>query len=216
MSPLSKSRLFVTIDKLLYREALMYQLLLQPDIEIVGESSRGAETISEIESSKASILVIEESLIDNDGLTVSEALLKCHPALLIILLVDKEISQRRLLIYQDAGIKSVVSKSQSFKDILNAIYRVQSGLFFNSSEEFQKYQVNIEKDQCKFQELSKREQEVAKLIAQRVAVKEIASLLGVASKTVHTYKERVFAKMDIERLPELMLFMHRYSRKIAM
>ncbi|WP_144394114.1 response regulator transcription factor [Pleionea sediminis] len=216
MSSHSKNRLYVTVDKLLYREALMYQLLLQPDFEIVGESNSGVETISQLPRSQASILLIEEDLRDNDGLTISEVLLERIPELSIVLLVDKKFSQQRLSIYLEAGIKSVVSKTQPIKDLITTLFYVQSGQVYIDAEQFREPNTDPILDHGKFLDLSEREQEVAKLIAQRVSIKDIADSLGVSNKTIHTYKERILVKMGFERIPELMLFMHRYTRNISL
>ena len=209
-------KLFVTIDKLLYREALLYQFLLQSEIEIVGESKTGVGTLSTLFDSGANILLIEEDLRDNDGLTISETALSKNPALSILLLVEGPISQNRLSIYLNAGIKTVVSKTQPIKDLIKALYYIQSGQVYINTEQFRRQSspVIVEKD--KFLDLSDREQEVAKLIARRTSIKDIAQSLGVSNKTVHTYKERILVKLGFERLPELMLFMQRYISRFSL
>ena len=44
-------RLYVTIDKRLYRDAILYQLLLEENIDLVGESATGVDTsLAEIDA----------------------------------------------------------------------------------------------------------------------------------------------------------------------
>ena len=206
----SQIKLFVTIDSPLYREAILYRLLLQPDIDLVGESSTGVETLSKLGRNNTDVLIIEENLRDNDGLSISEIALRENPSLSILLLVDTQISQSRLSIYLAAGIKTVVSKTQTNQELIKALFYIRTGQVYIDGEQFRTRNRESNATQNKFYELSEREKEVAQLIAKRVTIKEIASQLGVSNKTVHTYKERILIKMGFERQPELMLFMHRY------
>ena len=193
----------------LYRDALLFELINQEDIDLVGESSSGAKTIDLLEPCAPSTLIIEEDLTDNDGLTISEMALIQNPSLTIILIVDSVISRKRLAIYLDAGIKSVISKTQSIQDLSKALNYTRSGQVYIDAERFRATQrdrpVNIER----FHSLSDREQEVAMLIAERIPVMKIAEQLGVSHKTIHTYKERILIKFGFRRLPELILFMTR-------
>ncbi|NVJ61059.1 MAG: response regulator transcription factor [Gammaproteobacteria bacterium] len=215
MSNANLPKVFVTIDKLLYRESVLFQLL-QQDIDIVGECSTGVETLQQLNSSQATVLIIEETLSDNDGLTISEIALAKNPRLAVILLVENKINQNRLSIYLDSGIKSVLSKTQSIRDLIKTLYYAQSGQVYINAEQFHDSSDHESLNKSNFLELSDREQEVATLIGRKIPIKDIAENLGVSSKTVHTYKERILIKMGFERLPELILFMQRYIRQVGL
>jgi len=198
----------------IYRDVLLHDLINQEDIDLVGESSSGSETLSLLSACSPTTLIIEENLKDNDGLTISEMALEQNPSLTIILLVDSDISHNRLSIYHDSGIKSVVSKTQAIHDLSRALNYTRSGQVYIDAERYRlipgqatvkEARGNIEKLNL----LSDREQQVAMLIAQRMPVMEIATQLGVSYKTIHTHKERVLTKLDFRRLPELILFMKR-------
>lgn len=206
----SVTRIFFTMNNLLYREALVYQALQQDDLLIVGESETGVETLSLLASTGADLLVIEEDLTDNDGLTVAELALARQPSLNILLLVNAHVSQQRLAIYLESGIKSVVTLHQPLQAFMKALNYVRRGQVFVGADV---YPAKVSACQLHLLDaLSDREKEVALMLARRIEIKSIADHLGVSYKTVHSYKDRIFVKMGFERLPELILFMNRIRR----
>ncbi len=208
-------RLFITVDKLLFRECLLYQLILQDEVDLVGESATGVDTLAKLSESGANVLIIEEDLKDNDGLTISEIALSQNPSLSIMLLVDSAISTNRLAIYLEAGIKSVITKHQPVQELIKALHYIKNGHVYVDADHYRPIPAVVEADLEVFNSLSEREREVAQLIAQRVSVKSIAEQLGVSYKTVHSYKDRIFVKMGFERLPELVLFMKRFQNQLS-
>lgn len=208
-------RLFVTVDKRLYRDALLYQLLLEDDIDLVGESATGVSTLDQLAKAHADVLLIEEALPDNDGLTISEVALSQHPTLRILLLVDQPVSPNRLAIYLDAGIKAVIAKTRPVQELVRALGYIRHGQVYVDAASYVPAANDARPPELDaFRSLSSREREVARLMAQRIAVKTIAEQLGVSYKTVHSYKDRIFVKMGFERLPDLMLFMKRFRNRL--
>lgn len=207
-------RLYVTIDKRLFRDALLYQLLLEDTVDLVGESATGVDTLNQLPTAAPNVLIIEEALADNDGLTISEVALSQQPSLRILLLVDKPVSPARLAIYLDAGIKAVIAKSQPVQELIQTLGYMRQGQVYVDAASYTTGRENPDHALHAFKSLSAREQEVARLMADRVAVKTIAERLGVSYKTVHSYKDRIFVKMGFERVPDLMLFMKRFRNRI--
>jgi two-component system invasion response regulator UvrY len=210
--PAANIRLFVTMTHRIYRDALLHDLINQDYIDLVGESSSGSETLSLLSLCSPTTLIIEEDLRDNDGLTIAEMALAQNPSLTIILLVDSDINRNRLSIYLDSGIKSVVSKTQDIHDLSLALIYTRTGQVYIDAERYRLIQgLQIKKTTMTnvepFYLLSDREQEVARLMARRIPVKQIALQLGVSHKTIHTHKERILTKLGFRRLPELILFM---------
>lgn len=208
-----ETRLYVTIDRRLYRDAILYQLLLDDSMDLVGESATGVDTLNQIPEAAPDILIIEEALQDNDGLTISEVALAQDPRLRILLLVDHPVSPARLAIYLDAGIKAVIAKTQPVQDLINTLGYIRHGQVHVDASAYQTTTPEQNPELVAFKSLSAREREVARLMAERVAVKSIAERLGVSYKTVHSYKDRILVKMGFERLPDLLLFMKRIRNR---
>lgn len=211
MAAQRRLRLYVTIGQRLVRDSLLFQLLLHDDVQLVGESETGVDTLNRLEHARPGVLLIEENLQDNDGLTIAEHALALNPALAVLLISDTPVSTGRMAIYLDAGIKAVVSKHQPIQELIKTLFYIRSG---------QVYVGNWQRESAPgalvaFQALSGREREVAQLMASRIPVRDIAGQLGVSCKTVHSYKDRIFVKLGFERLPELILFMQRHQHGAA-
>ncbi|WP_298449334.1 response regulator transcription factor [uncultured Marinobacter sp.] len=206
-------RLYVTIGQRLFRDSLLFQLLLHNEIDLVGESETGIDTLKSLESARPGVLIIEENLPDNDGLTIAEHALSEHPALAVLLISDTPVSAYRLAIYLEAGIKAVVSKHQPIQDLVKTLFYIRNGQVYVGA--WQKPDAPSQGMLNAYNALSGREREVARLIASRIPIKNIAEQLGVSCKTVHSYKDRIFVKLGFERLPELILFMKRHHNGAA-
>lgn len=204
-----KIRLYVTVGQRMLRDSLLFQLLLNDEVELVGESETGVDTLNRLGAARPGVLLIEENLQDNDGLTIAESALSLHPSLSVLLISDTPVSTGRLAIYLEAGIKAVVSKHQPVQELMKTLLYIRNGQVYVSARhnaaEHMPTALNA------YRALSRREQEVALLMASRVPVRDIAEQLGVSCKTVHSYKDRIFVKLGFERLPELILFMHRHQ-----
>lgn len=208
-----KLRLYVTIGHRLIRDSLLFQLLLHDEIDLVGESESGFDTLNRLKETRPGVLIIEENLTDNDGLTIAENALSENPALSVLLISDTPISAGRLAIYLEAGIKAVISKHQPIQELIKTLFYIRSGQVYVGA--WHKPGEQSQGLVSAYQALSRREREVAQMIANRISVKDIAENLGVSCKTVHSYKDRIFVKLGFERLPELILFMKRHHNGAA-
>ena len=209
---------FVTVSKLMFREALLLKLLSLPSMNLVGESSCGADTLGKLDQCRLDLLIIEEELIDNDGLTVSEIALNKQPSLIVILLVESVISESRLKIYLESGIASVVPKTQPVQNLIKAISYVQNGRIYVDPDtchaEHRRDAASLAQELtwaglAPYLSLSERERDVADMLAQQITIKDIAGKFGLSIKTIHTYKDRILIKTGCTGAPELMLYMQR-------
>lgn len=205
-------RAFITIEKKMVRDGLLYHLLNLPEFDLVGDASNGFDTLKQLGICKPDMLIVDEDLSDQDGLTVSEIALSNMPTLNIILLVDSIISDARLAIYLDSGIKSVVAKTQSIDQLIKTVRYVQHGQTFVDPNNCLKKEDDLGMNAV-FKILSHREIEVAMLLASQVSIKKIAELLCVSPKTVHTYKDRILIKMQCDRMQDLVLRMKRIRNR---
>ncbi len=208
----SPQRIFVTVSKLLFREALLLKILGQDHFNLVGESASGTDTLQQLHLTRPDLLLIEEDLADNDGLTVAEIARCRHPELRIMLLVESAITETRLKIYLEAGIHSVVAKTQPMSALLRALSYVQAGRVYVDPGACHNAKLGRPTfDREAYQALSSREREVADLLASQYSIRDIADQLGVSIKTIHTYKERILLKTGCPGTTELLLYLRRIA-----
>jgi len=96
-----------------------------------------------------------------------------------------------------AGANGYLTKTGSLKDLINALQVVADGGMYISEE-----LLNNGLDQT-LKILSAKEMQIAALFANGKGNIEICNELNLKSSTVSTYKTRIFTKLGIESLPEL-------------
>ena len=66
-------------------------------------------------------------------------------------------------------------------------------------------------NQADINQLSKRETEVLHLIVQGLSSKQIAEQMQVQHETIRTYRKRIYAKLQVHSLVELMHLYNNHS-----
>ncbi len=99
-----------------------------------------------------------------------------------------------------------VSKNSDLSELRKAIDTVLNGRKYISDTLSEHLAGMLHKDQSRvnpFEKLSRRELEICSLMIQGQSIIEIAKTLAIAQSTVGTYKTRIFQKLDVKNLVEL-------------
>jgi two-component system response regulator NreC len=112
----------------------------------------------------------------------------------------------------EAGARGFVTKMSSSSELASAIQAVHRGDSFLSPsaaaalvDECQQKTV-VEGEQDPYQQLTDREREVLKLVAEGYTAQEIAEMLVVSPKTVDWYKSSLMNKLNIHNKIDLIKF----------
>jgi DNA-binding NarL/FixJ family response regulator len=110
------------------------------------------------------------------------------------------------------GAKGFVNKMASEEDIKIAISNVLNNKYYMSSELMTKIIENqIGQSESPFDGLSAREFQVAVYVLQGLSTSEISVCMNLGQSTISTYKNRLFAKLNIERDNELLKLANEYN-----
>jgi DNA-binding NarL/FixJ family response regulator len=112
----------------------------------------------------------------------------------------------------EAGARGFVSKMAAFSELASPIQAVVHGGSFLSPtaaavliEECQQ-KTAIEGEKDPYQQLTDREREVLKLVAEGYTAKEIADMLVISLRTAEAYKTSLTKKLDIHNRTDLIKF----------
>jgi len=112
----------------------------------------------------------------------------------------------------EAGARGFVTKMSAFSELASAIQAAYRGESFLSPsaaaalvEECQQ-RMDGEGEKDPYQQLTDREREVLKLVAEGHTAREIAGMLVVAPKTVEWYKTSLMNKLNIHNKTDLIKF----------
>ena len=203
-------RIVLADDHVLVRQGLK-SLLEREGFQVVAEASDGQEALCHVESLQPDIAIMDISMPTLNGLNAARQMNRSSPKTKTILLTQHDESQyiREAL---EAGVKGYVLKNQIASDLLLAIRQVSRGQVYLSpgvsSAVMEAYRSKSEKFESP---LTPRERQVLQLIAEGKSTKDVASLLGISTKTAESHRTRLMQKLDIHETASLVRYAVRHG-----
>ncbi|MDP9133212.1 MAG: response regulator transcription factor [Actinomycetota bacterium] len=200
----SASRILIADDHGVVRSGLAMLIERQADMSIVGEAADGIEAVDRALALRPDVAVLDVSM---PGLTGPQAARQIHaqdPEIGLLMLSMHE-DERYFFDALDAGALGYVPKRAADSDLIDAIRTVAAGRTFVSSTTQQALMRRwLEEDPAtRREELTARELEVVKLIAEARTNRQIAEALKVSEKTVESHRGNVLAKLGMRDRVEL-------------
>lgn len=114
--------------------------------------------------------------------------------------------------YLQEGANGYLSKTAKNEDIQQAILSILQHGYYRSTTDVMSEPSGHGTMHASITELlSYREIEVCRLLTKGMAILEIANVLNIQSNTVSTYKKRIFTKLQVANMPELITLLNNYS-----
>jgi len=208
---MKKIRVLIVDDHTLVRDGIRALLSLVSDIEVVGEAANGKEALEKVRELLPDVVLMDLSMPLMSGLEATRRIRKEFPRMRVLALTQYDDSEYVIPVIE-AGACGFVTKMMAFSELAQAIqaaYRGESYLSPSAAaaliEECQQ-KINTEGDKDPYQQLTDREREVLKLIAEGHTAREIADMLVVSPKTVEWYKTSLMNKLNIHNKTDLIKF----------
>ena len=211
-------RIILVDDHATLREALVVLLEREPDMMVVGEAGSVGETRQLLANKvPADVAVVDLTLPDGQGTDVVEALLdsRAVEAVLVLTALDELHDRARAVA---AGALGVLHKSVPTADIIVAIRRLHQGeALFTPGQIIEllraegEHQEKKRNAQSALSQLTPREVEVVRVLAEGLSDKEVADRLCIASKTVRIHVANILGKLGLESRLQLVLFAARHG-----
>jgi DNA-binding NarL/FixJ family response regulator len=198
-------RLMIADDHLLFREGVKALLATTDDVTIVGEAEDGAGAVERCQELQPDIVLMDINMPGLNGIQATQQILASQPQTGIIMLTMLE-DDASVFAAMRAGARGYVLKGASPKEMLSVIRAVAEGqaLFgpavatrlMNYFQELGRAPVAAQPE-SPFPELTDRELEVLRLIAQGHNNQEIAQELVISPKTVRNHITSIFSKLQV-------------------
>jgi DNA-binding NarL/FixJ family response regulator len=196
-------RLFIADDHTIFRDGLRAFIIQSgKDIEVVGEASDGIELLDWAGHHIADVYIVDISMPKLGGLETVERLIAMRPGSKILIL---SMHEDRILVERSfkSGAHGYITKESPGEEIIRAVKAVHHGKHYTSPsithymvEGFLDAGSKLKQDNQKT-ELTLRQREILKLICDGNTEKEIASILGISTHTVHVHKNNIMSKLGI-------------------
>jgi DNA-binding NarL/FixJ family response regulator len=208
-------RVVVADDQVLVRSGFTMLLSGEPDIEVVGEASNGAEAIALAAAEQPDVMLMDIRMPVMDGLEATrriagdEALASTRVVILTTFDLDEYVHEALR-----AGASGFLLKDTLPVDLLGAVRVVAAGDALISPritrrliEEFARLPqpAGTAASNAALDQLTDREREVLGLVAKGQSNAEIAGALYVSHATVKTHVSRLLMKLDARDRAQLVM-----------
>ena len=205
---MEKKKILIVEDHTILREGLKALLTTNPDIEIAGEAGDGREALYLVEKLAPDLVMMDLSMPRMDGMqAIREIKWRWPNTKVLTLTVHK--TEEYILTTLKAGADGYLLKDANYQEMMTAVRSVLAGKRYLSpgiSEGvIQGYLEGKQtiKLEGAWDNLTTREREVLKLIAEGHRNKEIANLLVISPKTVEKHRANLMIKLNFHNVSEI-------------
>ena len=204
---MSKKVTIVLVDDHAVVRAGVRRLLEQePLFDVIGEAESGEKAYHMFGELKPDVMVMDLSMPGMGGLEAIRRILMRHErARILVLTMHEDLSFANQAL--KLGAKGYLIKNTLGDDLVKSIQTVSRGEVFLSDEIAKKMAMqSISGDQDPIHELSAREFEIFRLLAEGLEIDAIATTLNISSKTVSNYQTMIKQKLNINTPVELIRY----------
>ncbi len=209
---MSSIKIIIADSSLLIREGLKALISSQTDLKVVAE----AECSDDLNNIKllrgADVLIIDFTEVDFKPEDIAKAIV-VNPKLKV-LAISNQISKPHILRAIEAGISGYVLKDCDRDEILEAVIKTNDGKNFFCGKILDAIMVNHDNTAnlgeiascCEPVDISNREMEIIRLIAEGLTNKDIADKLFLSAHTVNTHRKNIMQKLGIGNTAGLVMY----------
>ena len=196
-------RVLLTDDHEVVRAGYTRLLESTSDIGVIAEASSGEEACMSYFECRPDVLIMDLNMPGMGGLEACRRIRARDPKanILVFSVHENEVMLERAL---DAGIKGYISKRSASRVMIQAVRKVAAGDVY-VGEEMMSHLVGQRKsvDGGQLKDLTPREFEVFRLLADSKSVNEIAGILNISPKTVGHHMTHIKEKLGISNIAGL-------------
>ncbi len=195
-------------DHLLFRQSLTSMLANIPELEVVGTTGDGRESLRLIDRLSPTVVILDISMPGLGGLDLAPRIREVSPQSEILMLSMHDNSNYVYRAFK-AGCRGYVLKSDSAEELHRAIIAVTKKETYLSpsiaSEFIDHLLARSEMGDSPASLLTPREQEICRLVAQGRTTDQLAADLCISPKTVRVHVANVMKKLSCQSRTELAL-----------
>ena len=205
-------RVLIVDDHALFRRGLQMVLSAEADIEVVGEASDGHEAVEMAKSLKPDVVLMDVRMPRRSGIEATGSIRDELPDAKILMLT---MSDEEADLYEaiKAGASGYLLKEISIEEVPDAIRSVWAGqsrispsMASKLLSEFAAMSQRAGGGQPAGAQLTPREMQVLKLVAQGLNNKDIAEKLFISENTVKNHIRNILDKLHLHSRMEAVVY----------
>jgi DNA-binding NarL/FixJ family response regulator len=201
-------RILIADDHALVRAGIRALVEKINGVTVVAEAGTGNEAIELVEELKPDLVLLDITMPEGSGFDVLHHLTKEFSEIRVIVLTVHEAGEYAIRALRE-GAAGFLPKSAASTELEQAINTVMKGETYISPETSRKTILEYGKGTTKRDQLanlSPRQREVLRLIAEGLTTKQIAQTLAISVKTVETHRSQLMERLDIHDVAGLVRY----------
>ena len=200
-------RIMLVDDHTMVREALRMVLEQDNDMQVIGEAGDGEAALRMAETLAPDVVVMDVGLPGQSGIEITRRLLAKHPDIKVLALstyLDRRIVQQML----DVGARGYIVKSAAGRELMQGIRSVVEGRSYLCAQVTALVTDSLRATRPASGDpddrpLSRRELQVATLLAEGKSAPHIAAELHISPSTVDVHRRNLMRKLKLHNVVDL-------------
>jgi NarL family two-component system response regulator LiaR len=203
-------RILIVDDHAIVREGLRGLIGVEPDMELAGEAASGDEGVNKALALRPDVILMDLLMPEKDGVTAIREI-KAQWQEARVLVLTSFLEDDRVFPAIESGALGYLLKDTQPDELLEAIRGVYRGESMLHPSIAKKIMLRIqergnESKEEEGQELTERELDVLRLLAQGDGDREIAEKLVISERTVHFHVGNILSKLHLANRTQAALF----------
>lgn len=197
-------RVLIADDHEIFLDSLSLLIATFIDVELVGNCKSGAEVINFVKNDEIDLLITDYRMPQMSGIELTIFLRQHYPKIKVMMLSVSEEAEMIREAFQ-AGVWGYMMKRAGKTELQKAIQTIAKGQkYFSESVVFELMRLgltdNIPKEEIpnELSQLTEREIDIIRLLANELSSNEIAEKLFIAPKTVETHRHNILKKLNVK------------------
>ena len=200
--------IFIADDQRLVRQGIRSLLEDKCDVDVVGEATNGFECLNEVSKINPNIVILDVDMTGMNGIDTLKIMKEQGFSSKTLMIADDKNSDS-VLTAVELGCDGYIIKDCDVSILKKAIYTIYDGDRYIQPELQEQLEKSIELKTNitdKLNELTRREVEVLKLLAEGMFNKEIAVRLHISERTVKNHVSNLFKKIKVNDRTQAAVF----------
>lgn len=192
-----KIKVLVVIEHTIFPEGTVSLLSIDPRISVVGIAKNGKECMTLIDKTGSDVVLLDISLLDTCATDLIDKIKKVQPEVKILMLTGQN-PESYVIKSISRGTNGFILKDCTFKEIIQAIFRVhEGGVYFSQGLENFHHSGNNSDIIHPSTQLTTREIKIIELVSRGLRNKEIALVLNISFRTVEFHVSNILLKLGV-------------------
>lgn len=203
-------RVLLAEDHALVRAGFRALLTGLADVEVVGEAVNGRQAVELTAERRPDVVLMDIAMSELNGLEATERIVQAWPEVRVVIL-SMHANEEYVLQALRAGARGYLLKDAGISELELAVRAAAAGETYLSPPISKQVIAGYIRraggpEAGADSQLTPRQREVLRLLAEGCTVKEIGRRLGISEKTVETHRAQLMARLNIFDLPGLVRY----------